>query len=151
MTIGEKIRLLRTQKNLTQKELGFYVGLSDVRIRQYENNIRTPKDSQLSIFADFFGVSLEFFRDHIINNDIDVMHTLFDLKRQYGGKLVKTLDTETNTYRYSLTFENTTINKRLESWYNKENNINMEYQQFPNMTIDEWEQHYPNSNTTNIN
>lgn len=150
MTVGEKIRLLRTQKNLTQKELGFFVGLSDVRIRQYETNIRTPKDSQLIAFAEYFGVPLEYFRDHIIDNEIEVMHTLFDLKKQYGGKIIKTLDSETHTYKYSLAFEPKSLNDRMKSWYNKENGINNEYLQFSELTIDEWEQQYPRSNTTKI-
>jgi transcriptional regulator with XRE-family HTH domain len=44
LTIGENRKKFRTIKGITQKEFGLMVGLSDVRIQQYELNIRTPKD-----------------------------------------------------------------------------------------------------------
>ena len=146
MTVGEKIKMLRQQMHLTQKELGFYVGLNDVRVRHYEMNRRTPKDSQLKAFAEYFGVPIEFFRDHILDTDVDAMHALFDLKRQYGGHVIKTFDETSHTYKYSLVFDNPKLNSRMEGWYNKENNIGTEFQKHPEFSVEEWEQRYPNSN-----
>lgn len=40
---GAKLKAIRESNGLTQKELGEKVGLSDVRIRQYEIGNRTPK------------------------------------------------------------------------------------------------------------
>lgn len=43
MTVGEKIKRIRTFRGMTQKELGLAVSLTENRIAQYETNYRTPK------------------------------------------------------------------------------------------------------------
>jgi len=47
MTLGERIRLIRTFRNMTQKELGVAIGFdekgADNRIAKYETNFRLPK------------------------------------------------------------------------------------------------------------
>ena len=52
MTLGDKIRKYRTLKGLTQAQLGSMVKLTGDRIRQYENNVRKPKDGKLFEIAD---------------------------------------------------------------------------------------------------
>ena len=47
MAIGERIKRIRTFRKLTQAQLGEAVGLSDVRIRQYEIGNRTPKEDMI--------------------------------------------------------------------------------------------------------
>lgn len=46
-TLGEAIKVVRRKRRLTQKELGLAVGFpegsADVRIAQYESNVREPK------------------------------------------------------------------------------------------------------------
>ena len=54
------------QKNhLTQKELGMAVGFpdscADVRIAQYESDVRTPKEDLMKLFASTLGVPVELF------------------------------------------------------------------------------------------
>ena len=44
MTLGDKIRKYRTLKGLTQAQLGSMVKLTGDRIRQYDNDVRKPKD-----------------------------------------------------------------------------------------------------------
>ena len=39
MPIGENIKKYRKRKGLTQKELGAALGLAEITIRQYENNM----------------------------------------------------------------------------------------------------------------
>lgn len=50
-TIGERIKLYRNAKKLSQKELGIKCGFSystaDVRIGQYENNSKIPRNDIL--------------------------------------------------------------------------------------------------------
>ena len=47
MTQGKRIRFIREFRNMTQKELGLACGFSesstDVRIRQYESDQKSPK------------------------------------------------------------------------------------------------------------
>lgn len=55
MTIGEKIRRIRTFRGMTQKELGIAIGLdekgADNRIAQYETDYRVPKKDLLDKIA----------------------------------------------------------------------------------------------------
>ena len=57
MTLGEKIRKYRTLKGLTQAQLGSMVKLTGDRIRQYENDIRSPKDGKLMEIADALEIN----------------------------------------------------------------------------------------------
>ncbi len=54
ITFGRKLKHLRQKNHLTQKELGMAVGFpdscADVRIAQYESDVRTPKKSQRCVF-----------------------------------------------------------------------------------------------------
>ena len=47
MTVGDKIRKIRTFRGMTQKELGVAIGLeekgADNRVAQYETDYRVPK------------------------------------------------------------------------------------------------------------
>ena len=54
MTLGEKIKKIRKHRGLTMNELGLKSGLnkhSDVRIAQYENDSRTPREPLLNRIA----------------------------------------------------------------------------------------------------
>lgn len=59
--IGNKLKNLRKGKKLTQLELSEKLGLSRATISNYECSRRTPHLSELRRFAEFFGVSLEYF------------------------------------------------------------------------------------------
>lgn len=55
ITVGRKIRYLRHQYHMTQKELGLALGFSkptaDIRIAQYESGARAPKAQLLHRIA----------------------------------------------------------------------------------------------------
>ena len=51
MAIGERIKQIRNFRKLTQAQLGKAVGLSDVRIRQYEIGNRIPKEDMIQELA----------------------------------------------------------------------------------------------------
>ena len=57
---GERIRLLRTQKEMTQEELGKFLGVGKTTISQYESEARTPDAGMLTRIATFFGVSVDY-------------------------------------------------------------------------------------------
>lgn len=62
MTVGEKIRLYRKRRGLTQKALGEKAGFrnrGDVRMAQYESGRRIPKYDILIRIADALDVSVE--------------------------------------------------------------------------------------------
>lgn len=51
MTIGEKIRRIRKERNLTQKQLGDLCGMADSAIRRYEIGKGNPKFETLERIA----------------------------------------------------------------------------------------------------
>lgn len=63
ITFGRKLKHLRQKNHLTQKELGMAVGFpdscADVRIAQYESDVRTPKEDLMKLFASTLGVPVE--------------------------------------------------------------------------------------------
>lgn len=61
MRFGDRLRELREEKGITQKELGKIVYISDRVIGYYETNNRFPKDERtLNMLADYFNVSADY-------------------------------------------------------------------------------------------
>lgn len=58
MTIGENIRKIRKEKNLTQSELAQKIGISYQQIGQYETGKRKPKKETLTKIAKALSVSV---------------------------------------------------------------------------------------------
>ena len=88
MAFGKRIRLFRTRKGLLQKQLGELLGFhgktSDVRIAQYENESRTPKEDLVKQMAGILDVSPSAISVPDIDTYIGLMHTLFALEDMYG-------------------------------------------------------------------
>ncbi len=58
MTIGEKIRKIRKENGLTQKQLGEKLGVSYQMIAQYENGKRNPKINTVISIASALNVEM---------------------------------------------------------------------------------------------
>lgn len=59
LTIGEKIALLRREKNITQTELAEYLFLAPQTVSRWEVGSGTPEITLLPKIATFFGVSID--------------------------------------------------------------------------------------------
>lgn len=59
-SFGERLRELRKEKGLLQRELAERLNLSRVAITQYENGNRVPDQEIINKIADYFGVSLDY-------------------------------------------------------------------------------------------
>lgn len=59
MNIGNKIKVLRKEKGVTQEELANSVGVSFQAVSKWENNIALPDITLLPILAEYFGVSMD--------------------------------------------------------------------------------------------
>lgn len=92
MTIGEKIRLIRNFRGLTQSDLGKKIELTGDRIRQYENNVRTPKQDIIDDIAEALEIDPSFLVNHNIDKDIDIIQVLFELEDKHKLDLQKTED-----------------------------------------------------------
>ena len=88
MAKGERIRFIRKKLNMTQKYLGLRLGFSeksaDSRVAQYENGRREPKMDILEQIAEILDVSTLALDCPKINNEKEVMHTLFAIEDLYG-------------------------------------------------------------------
>lgn len=54
---GEKILTLRTEKNLSTKEVGHALGIPQSRYSELEKGIRIPSEAQIERIEKFFNVS----------------------------------------------------------------------------------------------
>lgn len=73
-TIGEKIRILRKAKGLTQAEFAEKIGVQRPTVGSYETGRRTPYVKDLEKIAAFFGVGLDYFG--VTNTREDVQDVL---------------------------------------------------------------------------
>lgn len=74
-SLGNRIRTLRTQKGMTQAELGQVLNVSKVSISGYENNTREPDMRSLIKLADFFNVTTDYLLGRFLQN-IKLIHDL---------------------------------------------------------------------------
>lgn len=58
--LGKRLKKLRTDKKLTQEELGKKINVTKVSISGYENGNRTPDTETLQRIADIFDVSTDY-------------------------------------------------------------------------------------------
>ncbi len=59
MTFGERLRELRKERNMTQEDLGKYLGVTDRAIGYYEAGRLPPEDLLLKL-ADYFYVPMDY-------------------------------------------------------------------------------------------
>lgn len=59
MKVGDNIRRLRELHDLTQRDLGTVIGVSDKAVSTWENGYKEPRPAALKKLASYFGVSLD--------------------------------------------------------------------------------------------
>ena len=99
MIIGERIRKLRINKNISQAELGKIVGVSKVSISGYEKGNRIPKLDQFEKLTNALNVS----PNYLLGYEVNVLE-------------------ENSTYKITLSKEDLSIIKELKKHpelYNK--------------------------------
>ena len=68
---SEVLRMLRTERKVSQKVLGEQLGISDRNIRFYESGEHRPDFEGLLLLADYFEVSLDYLVGRTDNREID--------------------------------------------------------------------------------
>ena len=58
--IGERLKILRKNKGISQRELGDIIGLKKSTVSLYENNKTEPNDEIKIIIARYFNVSADY-------------------------------------------------------------------------------------------
>ena len=72
MAFGDRLKSLRLEKGLSQRELGDLIGISDRVVGYYEANDRFPKD-ELILKVDYSSLeSIDKFIDLLKSNNVEV-------------------------------------------------------------------------------
>ncbi len=80
MSIGERLKKLRLDAGLSQKEVAESLKMSKPIVSQYESNQRTPSVGKLIRFSRFYNASLDYICENI------------DEKNAYLGDIQKLMD-----------------------------------------------------------
>lgn len=93
MTTGQKIKKYRKEKGLTQKELGLMCGFSEksaeIRISQYENNVRVPSGKNLEILTEALKVDSRKLISFNVHDALTAISVLEDIKTAHGESFIK--------------------------------------------------------------
>ena len=124
MAVGDRIKRVRNFRKMTMKELGMAVGFdensADVRIAQYENNSRKPKDELLKKIAAALDVSCEYLTDATMADASGILHALFELDDLYPWmhliEVVGDTDEELPRKRVALCFDYNILNGFMTEW-----------------------------------
>lgn len=71
MSLGDKLRILIEERNLTQKELASQLNIAPSTLGSYVQNTREPDFSTLKSLAKYFDVSI----DYLLDYTLDKQHT----------------------------------------------------------------------------
>lgn len=110
MNTGKKIKLIRTFRGLTQKELGEACGIHEVAIRKYELGKNLPKPEQLRKIAEALNVNVNALAEFDIEADGDVIPLLFAIDEVFDISL-KDVDGEPGMF-----FNNKNLVQFLKDW-----------------------------------
>lgn len=75
--LGERIKELRDEKNISQKELASFLGVSPSTIGMYEQDRRTPDSEMILKLADFFDVTT----DYLLGRNKDLKEKLTEKEK----------------------------------------------------------------------
>lgn len=122
MSVGERIKRTRKFRKMTQAQLGEAVGLSDVRIRQYELGNRTPKENMLRKIAKALNCNYRSLYEPTTYAADDVMFALFELDERYDMPLYEVED-EDNEKHICVGFDFFVIDEFLSDWKKKKEEL----------------------------
>lgn len=60
MNLGERLKQLRLQKQISQTDLARHFNIARSTLSQYESNTRTPSDEMKLKFAEYYNVSIDY-------------------------------------------------------------------------------------------
>lgn len=91
MLIGDRIKIARIDRGLTQQQLGALCGMADSAIRRYENNRANPKIETLQKIADALNIPLTEFYSSTFDGKsyVEIPHTKNENERTLQLELIK--------------------------------------------------------------
>ncbi|QYN57001.1 helix-turn-helix transcriptional regulator [Lactobacillus panisapium] len=82
---GQRIAILRKNKNLSQAELAKIINIGTSTLGMYETGKREPNNEMLSRIADYFNVTTDYLLGRAISSDDKLAWQ--DLGMAYGGHI----------------------------------------------------------------
>lgn len=80
MNIGNKLRELREEKNITQEELASILSINRVQYNQYENDYFNIPIKYIINIADYYNISLDYLLDVTSNKNFKYTYHIVDYK-----------------------------------------------------------------------
>lgn len=125
MAVGDRIKSVRNFRKITMKELGMAVGFdeksADVRIAQYENNSRKPKEELLNKIAAALDVNVHALSDISDYTDEDLLYALFQWEdARVGVDLLKVWNDTHSDFEgenTAVAFNYSMLDTYLDEWY----------------------------------
>ena len=90
MTIGERIRIIRKERNLTQKQLGELAGIAEPTIRRYELGKLNPKYETIEKIA----AALHTSTSALMGEGFKIKHKVAQWKSRKDARLEISIDSE---------------------------------------------------------
>ncbi|WP_243526865.1 helix-turn-helix domain-containing protein [Bacillus pseudomycoides] len=89
--IGEIIKKLRREKNITQEQLGNAIGVSKMAISYFEKGKKAPGRETLEKIADYFNITT----DYLLGRSDDSELTEYESKvvTEEGNNIIKLIET----------------------------------------------------------
>lgn len=97
-TIGNKLKILRKERRLSQQQLADALGVKRATISNYEIDRRTPHLSELQRLAEFYGVGLDHFG---VKQTDDVLDLIARAQRIFDNKSIP-VEKKEEVYRDNL-------------------------------------------------
>lgn len=110
MQFGDKLRMLRQEKGVTQAELGDMFSVSEAAIYFCENNKRPPTYHLLNKFANYFGVTPQYLLGYdnidkaILGNRLKDLREKFFLTQHDLGGIINIPQNTISNYEKGKTF-----------------------------------------------
>lgn len=98
-TLGDRIRELRIELDLEQKELAKILNVHKGTISNWENNKRNPDNEMISKIADYFKVSVDYLLGRTDEKCLIIDEPELSLHEQFALKIAKIL--EENGLKYT--------------------------------------------------
>jgi Predicted transcriptional regulators len=88
-TVGFRIKILRSEKEITQNDLAKYLSVTRMVVTNWETNRTFPDPQSLMMMADYFGVSVDYLLcrtnirppAHLVTNIVDFLDGLTDREK----------------------------------------------------------------------
>ena len=114
--VGARIRRIRSEKGLSQAELGEMVGLTADRIQKYENGARKPKSDLLKRIAEALQVSTLALVDPVTTNHFGALFAMFELESTFNMKIEESNDNEQPAMRLTTDFRDP-LYEYMKEWH----------------------------------